>query len=75
MTGAQSVQPITADWLVKDVITRHPQTITVFGRHRVQCVGCYISSFHTIADTAREYAVNIEPLLSDLNRTITAEPA
>jgi hybrid cluster-associated redox disulfide protein len=74
MTCAQSSHPITADWLVEDVISRHPQTIVIFGRHGVQCAGCYISPFHTIADTAREYALALEPLLSDLNRAIAVEP-
>jgi hybrid cluster-associated redox disulfide protein len=65
-------QPITADSLVQDVIERHPQTIIVFVRHRLQCVGCDISPFHTIADSAREHAVSIEPLLGDLNQVLIA---
>jgi hybrid cluster-associated redox disulfide protein len=66
-------QPITADSLVQDVIERHPQTILVFVRHRLQCVGCDISPFHTIADSAREHAVTIEPLLGDLNQVLAAD--
>jgi hybrid cluster-associated redox disulfide protein len=66
---------ITAESLVQDVVERHPQTIAVFARHGLQCVGCYISPYHTITDTAREYAMSIEPLLGDLNRVIAANPA
>ena len=66
-------QPITADSLVQDVIERHPQTILVFVRHRLQCVGCDISPFHTIADSAREHAVTIEPLLGELNQALAAD--
>jgi hybrid cluster-associated redox disulfide protein len=74
MTCEQSVQPITADSLVQDVVERHPGAIAIFVRHGLQCVGCYISPFHTIADTAREYALAIEPLLSDLNQAIAVDP-
>lgn len=66
-------QPITAECLVEEIVERHPQTIVVFARHGLQCVGCYISPFHTVADSAREYAMALEPLLLDLNQAVVAE--
>ena len=66
-------QPITADSLVQDVIDRHPQTVIVFVRYRLQCAGCDISPYHTIADSAREHAISVEPLLGDLNRALAAK--
>lgn len=65
-----SAERITADSLVRDVVGHYPQTIVVFGRRGMQCPGCYISPFHTVADTAREYAMSLAPLLSDLNRAL-----
>ncbi len=62
---------ITADCLVQEVVERHPQTIAIFNHYGLQCVGCYISPFHTIADSAREYAMTLDPLLQDLNQAIT----
>jgi len=73
MDDIQLAAQITADSLVEDIVERHPQTISIFNRHGLRCVGCYISSFHTVADSAREYAVHIEPLLNDLNRVVAAE--
>ena len=67
----QPIMPITADSLVKEVVESHPQTIAVFVKHGLNCVGCYIAPFHTITDTAREYALQLEPLLSELNGTIS----
>jgi hybrid cluster-associated redox disulfide protein len=61
---------ITADCLVQEVVERHPQTISIFARHGMQCVGCYISPFHTIADSAREYAITPGSLLCDLNEAV-----
>jgi hybrid cluster-associated redox disulfide protein len=66
----QPIMPITADSLVKEVVESHPQTIAVFVRHGLNCVGCYVAPFHTITDTAREYALRLEPLLSELNSAI-----
>lgn len=62
---------ITAECLVYDVIEQYPQAIRVFVRRGLQCPGCFISPYHTIADSAREYAVPIEPLLGALNQAIT----
>ena len=61
---------ITADCIVQGVIERHPQTIAVFARYRLQCVGCYIAPFHTVADSARENAVTLDTLLDALNRAL-----
>lgn len=73
MYTTHSLESITADCLVQTVVEHHPQTIVVFNRHGLQCVGCYISPFHTIADTAREYSLALEPLLSHLNQAIAVE--
>lgn len=73
MYATHSLESITADCLVQEVVEHHPQTIVVFNRHGLQCVGCYISPFHTIADTAREYSLALEPLLSHLNQAIAVE--
>jgi hybrid cluster-associated redox disulfide protein len=70
--SVRSAQPITAECLVEEIVERHPQTILVFARHGLQCAGCYMSPFHTIADSAREYAMALEPLLLDLNQAVVA---
>jgi hybrid cluster-associated redox disulfide protein len=73
MSADQFTGRITADNLVQDVILRHPQVIAVFTRHGLQCVGCYVSPYHTIADSAREHAMAVDLLLQDLNRAVTGQ--
>lgn len=70
MKDTQTAEQITPDCLVQDIVLRHPQAITVFARYGMPCVGCYIAPYHTIADSARECAAPLSPLLDDLNRTI-----
>jgi hybrid cluster-associated redox disulfide protein len=67
-----TTESISADCIVQWVIERYPQTITVFARHGLQCVGCYIAPFHTIADSAREHTVPLKVLVADLNRALVA---
>jgi hybrid cluster-associated redox disulfide protein len=70
MRNGPVVPSITAESLVQDVVEQYPLTVLVFARHGLQCVGCYISPFHTVADSAREYAMALELLLADLNQTV-----
>jgi hypothetical protein len=59
---------VTRDMIVKDVTARWPQTIAVFGNHRVDfCCG----GAHSIEQTARARGCrDLEALLADLNRAI-----
>jgi hybrid cluster-associated redox disulfide protein len=66
---------VTADSLVQQVVERHPETISVLAKRGMQCVGCYISPYHTITDVAREYGLAIEPLLLALNQAAAGEAA
>lgn len=62
---------ITKDMLVKDVTQRWPQTIGVFGNHKVDfCCG----GAHSIAETARARgAADVDALIADLNRAIAGK--
>jgi regulator of cell morphogenesis and NO signaling len=56
---------ITGDMIVKEVTKQYPQTINVFGNHKVDfCCG----GAHSIEQTARARGCkDIEALLRDLN--------
>lgn len=69
--AAQAIsQKITTEMNIYEVVTKYPQTIKVFFRHGMQCTGCYICGFHNIAESAKQYGVELEPLLKDLNSII-----
>lgn len=59
---------ITKDMIVRDVTNRWPQTINVFGKHKVDfCCG----GAHSIEQTARAKGCrDIEALVADLNKAI-----
>lgn len=55
-----------------DLMTEWPQTIPVFVRHRMLCVGCLVSPFHTIADACAEYSLDEQVFLSELQTAAEA---
>lgn len=54
------------DLPLADVMTHWPDTIPVFLRHRMLCVGCVISPFHTIVDACAEYGLNEQEFVAEL---------
>ncbi len=44
----------------------HKQTIQVFLKHRMLCVGCPIGRIHTVRDACREHDVPLDAFLGEL---------
>jgi hypothetical protein len=63
---------ITKDMIVREVADRWPQTVAVFGNHKVDfCCG----GAHSIEQTARARGCqDIDALLADLNRLVQTPP-
>ena len=57
------------DLPLADLMTEWPQTIHVFVRHKMLCVGCLISPFHTVAEACAEYHLDEEAFLAELRKT------
>ena len=58
------------DMTLERMMAEWPSTIDVLLRHRMLCVGCPISGFHTPVDAAREHNAMLETLERDLTRAI-----
>lgn len=66
---------ITSDMFTEEVMERYPETVHVFLRQRLQCIGCPISHIHTIADCARENDLDLADLLAELNAALSKASA
>jgi hybrid cluster-associated redox disulfide protein len=63
---------IDAAMMVDDVMRGWPATIRAFLDHRMNCPGCPIACFHTVADACREHNVDPERFLRDLRARAAA---
>ncbi|WP_299723454.1 DUF1858 domain-containing protein [uncultured Tateyamaria sp.] len=54
---------------LSELMTQWPETIAVFNRHKLLCVGCLISPFHTIMDACHEYDLDEAAFLAELMRS------
>ena len=57
---------ITADLSVDEVMKVWPQTICVFLRLHLACIGCAVGGLHTVGDVARIYDIPLDVLLEEL---------
>lgn len=60
-------QTFEFDDLVDDIMRQWPQTIRVFLDFRMNCVGCPITTFHTVEDSCREHGVDLPTFLAALH--------
>ncbi|SMY10053.1 MULTISPECIES: DUF1858 domain-containing protein [Rhodobacterales] len=50
------------------LMTQWPQTIPVFIKYKMLCVGCMVSSFHTVEDASKEHGVDDALFKADLRK-------
>ncbi|SDY94729.1 DUF1858 domain-containing protein [Citreimonas salinaria] len=58
------------DLALCDLMDRWPETIAVFLRYRMLCVGCVIGRFHTVTDACREHDVDEAEFRAALAATV-----
>ena len=62
-SNAKSSAEITADMTVNEIITQHPETVAVFGKHGIDsCCGGAL----TLAEVARKHRIDFIALLAEL---------
>lgn len=49
-----------------NLINEWPQTIPVFLLHKMLCVGCMVSRFHTVMDVCAAYGLDADEFYSEL---------
>ena len=66
----QEQQVISAEMTIGDVISKYPDTIHVFFRHGLGCVGCAVARFENIRQGAMAHGIDVDVLMKDLNDTV-----
>jgi hybrid cluster-associated redox disulfide protein len=69
-TGRISPMTITRDMPIGNVVSNYPDTIPVFLRHGLMCVGCAAARFENIEQGAAAHGIDVEVLIEDLNEAV-----
>ncbi|MBZ0160386.1 DUF1858 domain-containing protein [Candidatus Methylomirabilis sp.] len=62
---------ITAEMKIDNVVRQYPETVQIFNRYGVACMGCSAAEYDNIATSAQVHGVNLDQLLRELNETVT----
>jgi hybrid cluster-associated redox disulfide protein len=66
---------LSPNLIVADLLKTWPETIPVFIKYRMACVGCSMSPFETLKDAAGIYRLPYQQFLDDLQGAIwSAQP-
>ena len=61
---------ITEDMNIKEVIDKYPETLSVFAKYNMGCIGCVAASFEKLNDIAAVHGVDVKTFVKDLNVAI-----
>lgn len=65
---------INKEMPIGQVVRDHPETIPVFLRHGLMCVGCAVARFENIEQGALAHGIDVDALITALNEAVS-EPA
>ncbi|MDD5615214.1 MAG: DUF1858 domain-containing protein [Candidatus Methanoperedens sp.] len=59
---------ISKENTIEEVVTKYPESVMVFMKHGLHCVGCHVSAFESIEEGAMAHGIDVDALVSDLNK-------
>ncbi len=59
---------ITKEMGISEILKKYPKAFEVFLKHNLPCAGCAAAHFENLKAIAKEFNINIDKLLKDLNK-------
>lgn len=63
-------EKITEDMNIKEVINRYPETIPVFAKYNMGCIGCMAATFERIKDITDVHGIDVKTFVKELNEAL-----
>lgn len=61
---------ITKKMSIMELINKHPETMDVFMKYNIHCIGCMAAQFENIEQGAEVHGIDADKLVSELNKVI-----
>lgn len=65
---------VTKDMGIMDIVTAHPETLEVFAKFGMGCIGCAAAHFENLEAGAKVHGINVDDMVNEMN-TIIKEKA
>ena len=64
---AESKELITKDMAIGEAVAKYPNTVPVFLRNGLHCIGCAVANYESIEQGASGHGIDVDKLLKELN--------
>ena len=61
---------ITKDMGLLEIVQSHPETIEVFQKYGLGCIGCAAARFENLEAGAKVHGIDVDKMVEDLNSAI-----
>ena len=61
---------ITKDMGLLEIVQEHPETIEVFQKYGLGCIGCAAARFENLEAGAKVHGIDVDKMVEDLNSAI-----
>ncbi len=61
---------ITKDMKIGEIVQKHPETVKIFFKHGLMCVGCAAARFENLEQGAIAHGIDVDAILKDLNAAL-----
>lgn len=62
---------ITKQMSIIEIVQNYPQTVEVFRKFGMGCLGCSAARFENVEQGAAAHGIDIDALIADLNKTVS----
>lgn len=62
---------ITKDMSIIQIVQQYPQTVEVFRKFGMGCLGCSAARFENLEQGAAAHGIDIEAIVADLNKAVS----
>jgi hybrid cluster-associated redox disulfide protein len=66
---------ITKEMSISEIVQKYPQTVKVFLRHGLMCIGCAAARFENLEQGAIAHGIDTDALVTNLNAAVAKEAA
>ena len=61
---------ITKDMGIMDIVTAHPETLEVFARYGMGCIGCAAARFENLEAGAKVHGIDVDEMVDAMNEIL-----
>ena len=61
---------ITKDMGIMDIVTQYPETLEVFARYGMGCIGCAAARFENLEAGAKVHGIDADEMVSAMNEIL-----